>query len=84
MFIGFNSVLFNCVVRDRSVVRHNCVIENCELPEEFYLPSTTNVHDNSDLSAIPKLTASASDFSETVARTNVELVQGYKKLQNEF
>jgi len=84
VFIGFNTVLFNCTVLDGCVVRHNCVIEGCELPADFYVPSTTNVHRNADLSAIPKVTAAASEFSETVVQANMELVQGYKKLSNEF
>ncbi|MDD5329812.1 MAG: carbonate dehydratase [Sulfuricella sp.] len=84
VFIGFNSVLFNCVVHDRSVVRHNCVIDGCELPEGFYVPSTTKVNYNTDLATVPKVTVADSDFSENVVRANIELVQGYKKLQNEF
>ena len=84
VFIGFNSVLFNCVVGDRSVVRHNSVVEGCEVPAEFYIPSTTNIHSNSDLSQIHSVPPHAMDFSEDVARTNIDLVKGYKKLQNEF
>ncbi len=84
VFIGFNSVLFNCVVGSRSVVRHNSVIEGCEVPEGFYIPSTTNIHSNSDLSQIKSVPPAAMDFSEDVARTNIDLVKGYKKLQNEF
>lgn len=84
VFIGFNSVLFNCKVGSRSVVRHNSVVENCEVPEGFYIPSTTNIHSDEELSKIKRVTAQASDFSEDVARTNIELVKGYKKLQNEF
>lgn len=84
VFIGFNSVLFNCKVGDRSVVRHNSVVENCEVPDGFYIPSTRNIHSNSELRKIEKVTSAVSDFSEDVARTNVELVKGYKKLQNEF
>ena len=84
VFIGFNSVLFNCVVGNRSVVRHNSVVENCEVPEGFYIPSTTNIHSDEELSKIQPVTPQASDFSEDVARTNIELVKGYKKLQNEF
>ena len=84
VFIGFNSVLFNCVVGDGSVVRHNSVVEGCELPEGFYIPSTTHIHSNSDLSKIEPVTPQASDFSEAVAHTNIDLVKGYKKLQNEF
>jgi hypothetical protein len=37
-----------------------------------------------DLAAMPRVTAQATEFSEDVVRTNHELVQGYKRLQNEF
>lgn len=84
VFIGFNTVLFNCVVEDGCVVRHNSVLDGCHLPSGFYVPSTERIGPNTDLSRIPRVTASASDFSEDVARTNVDLVKGYKKLANEF
>ena len=84
VFVGFSSVLFNCTLGNRSVVRHNSVVEGCEIPEEFYIPSTTNVHSNSDLSRIPRVSRIESEFSESVARANHELVQGYKKIRNEF
>jgi carbonic anhydrase/acetyltransferase-like protein (isoleucine patch superfamily) len=84
VFIGFNSVLFNCEVGARCVVRHNSVVDGCNLPEGFYVPSTSYLNATTDLTTIPKVSASAAEFSEDVARTNVELVRGYKKLQNEF
>lgn len=84
VFIGFNSVLFNCRVGTRCVVRHNSVVDGCDLPEGFYVPSTTYINAGTDLATIPKVSASAAEFSEDVARTNVELVRGYKRLQNEF
>lgn len=80
VFIGFNSVLFNCEVKDRAVIRHNSVVEDCIVPEDFYIPSTSHIHSNSDLSKIEKVTADASNFSEDVVRTNIELVLGYKRL----
>ena len=84
VFIGFNSVLFNCAVGDRSVVRHNSVVEGCDVPPGFYIPSTTNIHSSSDLGQIEQVPPQAADFSESVTRANHELVKGYKKLQNEF
>jgi carbonic anhydrase/acetyltransferase-like protein (isoleucine patch superfamily) len=84
VFIGFNSVLFDCVVGNGSVVRHNSVIEHCEIPANFHIPSTTNVHSNQELVNIPQTSIQASDFSESVLKANHELVKGYKKLQNEF
>lgn len=84
VFIGFNSVLFNCEVSDRCVVRHNSVVDGMDLPEGFYVPSTSYINAKTDLGTIPRVTAAASDFSEDVARTNVELVKGYKRISNEF
>ncbi len=84
IFIGFNSVLFDCVVGNGSVVRHNSVVEHCEVPENFHIPSTANVHSNQELHKIKQDSPRASDFSESVLKANHELVKGYKKLQNEF
>ena len=83
-FIGFNSVLFNCTIGAGSVVRHNSVVDGRDLPADFYVPSTTRIGPSTDLSQFPPVSVRASEFSEDVARTNVDLVRGYKALQNEF
>jgi carbonic anhydrase/acetyltransferase-like protein (isoleucine patch superfamily) len=84
VFLGFNSVVYNCEVGEGSVVRHNSVIENCHLPPGFHVPSTTAVHSDADLAKIPRVDPNVTEFSESVAVTNLALVKGYKKLQNEF
>jgi carbonic anhydrase/acetyltransferase-like protein (isoleucine patch superfamily) len=71
-------------VGKRCVVRHNSVVEACVLPDGFHIPSTTNIHADSDLSMVEQVGFSEKDFSEDVAQTNINLVKGYKKLQNEF
>lgn len=83
-FLGFNSVIFNATLGDGVVVRHNSVVENCQVPPGFHIPSTTNIHSNEELAGIPKVNADQTSFSEGVAITNLWLVQGYKKIQNEF
>ena len=84
VFIGFNSVLFNCTVGDGSVVRHNSVVEGCAVPPGFYIPSTSNIHSDSELSGIQPVTLDQAGFSESVAQANSELVKGYKRIRNEF
>ena len=84
MFVGFNSVLFNCTIDDGCVVRYNAVVDGCHLPPGFYVRSTERIGPETDLAALPQVTADASDFSEDVARTNNALVLGYKLIQNEF
>ncbi len=66
------------------MVRHNSVVDGRDLPEHFYVPSTTRIGSGTDLSQFPPVSISASEFSEDVARTNIDLVRGYKALQNEF
>jgi carbonic anhydrase/acetyltransferase-like protein (isoleucine patch superfamily) len=84
VFIGFNSVLFNCKVGEGTVVRHNSVIEGSDIPPNFHIPSNINIHSSSDLSKIEQVPADVRDFSEDVAHANTELIRGYKKLQGEF
>lgn len=84
VFIGFNSVLFNCTVEDGCVVRHNAVVDGVHLPADFYVRSTERIGPDTDLAALPQVSVAASEFSEDVARTNNELVRGYKQIQNEF
>ncbi len=84
VFIGFNSVLFNCSVGVGCVVRHNAVVDGCDLPEGFYVPSTVRIGPATDLATIPKVSASAAEFSEDVAQTNNRLVRGYRRIANEL
>jgi hypothetical protein len=46
--------------------------------------STERIGPDTDLAALPQVSVAASEFSEDVARTNNELVRGYKQIQNEF
>jgi carbonic anhydrase/acetyltransferase-like protein (isoleucine patch superfamily) len=83
-FIGFNSVLFNCIVGAGSVVRHNSVVEGCHVPPGFYIPSTSDIHSDAELAKINPVTPDQTGFSESVTQANLELVRGYKRIRNEF
>jgi len=84
VFIGFNSVLFNCVVGDGCVVRYNAVVDGIHLPPGFHVHSAERLGPDTDLAALPQVPPDASEFSEDVVRTNNQLVRGYKQIQNEF
>lgn len=84
VFIGFNSVLFNCTIGDGSVVRHNSVVEGCHVPAGFYIPSTTAIHSDADLATIAPVSPDVASFSESVVAANLWLVQGYRRIRNEF
>ena len=84
VFVGFNSVLFNCQVGRGAVIRHNSVVEGCRLPARFHVPSTTAIHGDDDLERIVQVTIDETTFSESVVSANAWLVQGYRAIRNEF
>lgn len=84
VFVGFNSVLFNCKVGNHSAIRHNAVVDGRDLPNHFYVPAMSYINSKTDLNQYPPVDISISEFSESVVSTNIELVKGYKALHNEF
>jgi len=84
VFIGFNSVLFNCVIGEGCVIRYNAVVDGLTLPPALYIPSCEHVGPQSDLSLFKQVDLPSLQFSEEVAATNVQLVEGYRRLRNEF
>lgn len=75
VFIGFNSVLFNCTIADGCVVRHNTAIDGCHLPADFHVPSTTRIGRSTDLATLPKVSIDASEFSEDVVPSSSSIRQ---------
>jgi len=84
VFIGFNSVLFNCVIGEGCVIRYNAVVDGLTLPPALYIPSCEHVGPQRDLSLFNQVDLPSLQFSEDVAATNVQLVEGYRRLRNEF
>ncbi|MBG99054.1 MAG: carbonate dehydratase [Solibacterales bacterium] len=79
VFIGFNSVVFNTRIGDDCVIRHNCVVDGFDIPENFHVPPMTNVGPEFDLDSISRVSQQYSEFSESVVSANHDLVKGYKK-----
>lgn len=73
----------NVFVGPHAVIRAD-EVDGTDLPPGFYVTSTLRIGPGTDLSALPKVPLEAAEFPEDVVRTNHELVQGYKTLQNAF
>ena len=76
VFVGFNSVLFDCTVGAETVIRHNAVIEGCRVPDRVHVPSAALVRSAADLAGLP--------FAGEVAATNVGFARAYGKLAAEL
>ncbi len=84
VFIGFNTVAFRTRIGNGCVIRHNCVIDGLDIPDKFHVPPMTNIGPGFDLESISKVPPEYSSFSESVVSANHALVEGYKRLINEF
>jgi carbonic anhydrase/acetyltransferase-like protein (isoleucine patch superfamily) len=84
VFIGFNAVVFRSHIGRGSVLRHNSVVDGKDLPENSHIPPVLYIGADFDLASLPKVDANLSDFSESVVSANHFLVEGYKRLSNEF
>lgn len=84
VFIGFNSVVFNARIGQGCVIRHNCVVDGRDLPNQFHVPPMTNIGADFDLNRISPVPPEYSAFSESVVSANHELVQGYRRMANEL
>lgn len=84
VFLGFNSVVYNCTIGAGAVIRHNSVVENCHVPPRFHIPSTSSIHADTDLDRIPRVDPDVASFSESVTAANLALIKGYHRLHNEF
>ncbi len=84
VFIGFNSVAFRTKISDACVIRHNCVIDGLNLAEKLHVPPMTHIGPDFDLDNITEVSPEYSTFSESVVSANHTLIQGYKRLANEF
>ncbi|MFA0071458.1 carbonate dehydratase, partial [Vibrio breoganii] len=78
------SVVFNAVIGKDCVIRHNCVVDGHDLPENFHVPPMTNIGSGFDLNSISKVPPEYSAFSESVVSANHTLVQGYRRIANEL
>jgi carbonic anhydrase/acetyltransferase-like protein (isoleucine patch superfamily) len=84
VFIGFNTVLFRTHIGKGCVIRHNCVIDGLDIPDNFHIPPMTNIGPGFNLMSISSVPPEYSSFSESVVSANHALVEGYKRLANEF
>ncbi|WP_028021726.1 DapH/DapD/GlmU-related protein [Enterovibrio calviensis] len=84
VFLGFNTVVFRTTIGEGCVIRHNCVVDGVDLPAAYHVPPMTNIGPAFDLDSIEKVPPEYSSFSESVVEANNALVEGYKRLANEF
>jgi carbonic anhydrase/acetyltransferase-like protein (isoleucine patch superfamily) len=77
-FIGFNSVIYNAVLREQVMVMHQAVVEGVTIEDGLCVPSATAVCEATDALRLREASADVLALAAKVCRTNIRLAQAYR------
>jgi len=78
-FIGFGSIVFDVLMGSRAVIKHQCCIEGVVIPSNKLIESGKCVKNAEDIKKLSDVTQNDKGFADKVLKTNLELVEGYKR-----
>ncbi|AQQ10137.1 carnitine operon protein CaiE [Sedimentisphaera cyanobacteriorum] len=82
--VGFGSILFNCTVGSKVVIKHNCSIENIEIGSNDLVDSGMMIAGEKDVYKIRELDVKNREFAEDVLRCCLNLAKRYKKIEDDI
>ncbi|ADE36328.1 LbetaH domain-containing protein [Methanohalophilus mahii] len=82
-FIGFGAVVFDSVLEDDVVVLHNATVQGVHLPASKSVPVGHTVLSERDVTGLPSVGQDLMDFKHRVSSVNLELVEGYRKMDTD-
>ena len=83
-FIGFGAVVFDCNIGKDTLVLHRSIVRGVEISSDKVVPDGAIITSPEAASALEDLTTDLAEFKESVVRSNIDLVEGYKNLQEEL
>ncbi len=82
-FIGFGSVVFNCVIGDDCVILHRALVKDVKIPACRTVEDGAVLNKQEDAGLLRETTAELSDFAKRVVRANLVLAESYSKIKGE-
>jgi carbonic anhydrase/acetyltransferase-like protein (isoleucine patch superfamily) len=79
-FIGFGAVVFNATLSNEVIVKHLTVVEGVKILSGKLVPNGMIIDSESKVKDLEIATEELKIFSQKVARTNLDLVKGYKSV----
>lgn len=84
-FVGFGAVVFDCEIGKDSLVLHNSTVRGVEIPSRKVVPDGTTITPKNktvDLETLTEdLTEDLTEFKKSVIKANIELVEGYREIE---
>lgn len=82
-FVGFGSVVFDCIVGSDSLVLHNATVRKVTIPPGKVIPDGMSLTAQETVDSLEGLSPELEKFKQSVVKANVNLVSGYKNLAME-
>ncbi|WP_292464144.1 carbonate dehydratase [Methanolobus sp.] len=82
-FVGFGSVVFDCIVGDDTLVLHNATVRKVRIPPGKVVPDGMSITSQDAVECLEDVSSELVKFKDSVVKANVNLVNGYKNLATE-
>ncbi|MCX9014471.1 MAG: carbonate dehydratase [Candidatus Methanoperedens sp.] len=83
-FIGFGSVVFNCVVGNGCVVQHMALLKDVTIPDRKTVNDGMVVNEQDTADKLDKVTKDLTDFATRVVSVNLMLSESYPKITHKL
>lgn len=82
-FVGFGSVVFDCIVGPDTLVLHNATVRKVTIPPGKVVPDGMSLTSQETVDTLEGLSPELVKFKQSVVKANVSLANGYRNLAME-
>ncbi len=83
-FIGFGSVVFDCIIGDDTLVMHNATVRKVSIPDGKVVPDGMAINKQDAVENLDDITSDLVEFKGSVISANIDLVHGYQTLETKI
>ncbi len=76
-FIGFGSVVFRALIKDKVFIKSLAVIEGVKIPDKKFIPNGAIITSPRAVESLQSISKEEIAFAKRVTETNLRLVKGY-------
>ncbi|WP_407356342.1 carbonate dehydratase [Methanolobus sp. WCC5] len=82
-FVGFGSVVFDCKIGNDALILHNSTVRAVQIPSGKVVSDGQVLTKQEDVQDLEEITSDLVNFKRSVINANIELVNGYRNLDQE-
>ncbi|NJD77342.1 MAG: carbonate dehydratase [Candidatus Methanoperedens sp.] len=80
-FIGFNSVVFDCLIGNKCFISHRALVKNVSISDRRIVEDGGVINKQDDANKLGEITGEILEFMDNVVQTNIMLARDYSRLK---